>query len=178
MRQIPQDRAIRVAISEHEALKAREASEKARWDHEKRRSVYAFHAPLCVFCSEHRVGFWETATGADYDEWCGQCEIKPTDINVEVYGLRRVALVHPRFAKECAEQITALKPYIDGITRARSGFRGVYERSSGVKRWQARIRGKSLGYYATPEEAARAYDAAAVHQLGERAILNIPDASA
>src|SRR4051812_36451933 len=80
MRQISQDQAIRVAISKHEALKEREAIKKAKWDHEKRRSVYTFHAPLCVFCSEHRVGFWETATGADYDEWCGQCEIKPTDI--------------------------------------------------------------------------------------------------
>lgn len=172
MRQISPDRAIRVAISEHEALKAREASERARWDREIRRAAYAIKAPLCVFCAEHRVGFWETATGADYDEWCGQCEIKPTDVTIQVYGLRRAALVNPKLAKECAQQITALKPYIDGITRAQSGFRGVYERPSGEKRWQARIKGKSLGYFYTPEAAARAYDAAAVESFGDKAVLN------
>lgn len=172
MRQVSQDRAIRVAVSEHEWLQQRQATKKAAWELTKRRAAYAFHAPLCVFCAEHKVGFWDTATGADYDEWCGQCTIKPTDITVEVYGLRRAALVRPRFAKECAEQITALKPYIDGITRARSGFRGVYERPSGQKRWQARIKGKSLGYYDSPEEAARVYDRAAVRRFGDKAVLN------
>ncbi len=147
-------RAIRIAVSEAEGLKERAATKKAKWEHEKRRARYAFFAPLCMFCGEHRVGYWETTTAADYDEWCGLCEIKPSDIARQVYGLRRAALVNPRMARECSKQLTALKPFMDGITRAQSGFRGVYERPSGVKRWQARIRGKSLGYFGSPEEAA------------------------
>lgn len=172
MRQISQDRAIRIAVSEAEWLKERAEAKMARWEEDKRRAAYHHKAPLCVYCAEHKVGFWETATAADYDEWCGQCEIRPTDIMREVYGLRRVALVQPRFAKECAQQITALKPYIDGITRARSGFRGVYERPHGEKRWQARIKGKSLGYFYTREAAARAYNDAANDNFGPDAVLN------
>jgi hypothetical protein len=52
----------------------------------------------------------------------------------------------------------------------RSGFKGVtLDRRIG--RWNARIyvnkQGRSLGYFATAEEAARAYDAAAIEVFGE-----------
>lgn len=71
----------------------------------------------------------------------------------------------------------------------KSGYRGVshfpycfkgqkrYERA---KQWQARIRiegrkrALSLGYYATAEEAARAYDRAAREHHGQFATLNFP----
>lgn len=59
-----------------------------------------------------------------------------------------------------------------------SGFKGVcwHKRD---RRWQASIRvgGRSprhLGYFPTPEEAARAYDAAARELHGEFATLNFP----
>jgi AP2 domain/HNH endonuclease len=57
-----------------------------------------------------------------------------------------------------------------------TGFKGVRQLASG--RWQARlmIDGKHLriGTYATPEEAARAYDAAALVHFAEFAYLNFP----
>lgn len=60
-----------------------------------------------------------------------------------------------------------------------STYRGVHwdkEKS----RWAAQIGGKSrtrqrrLGRYRTEEEAARAYDVAAVEEYGEKAIINFP----
>jgi hypothetical protein len=57
-----------------------------------------------------------------------------------------------------------------------SGYRGVGQRSSG--RWQASIRRDQrlivLGTFATPEAAARAYDAAAVEAWGKYARPNFP----
>lgn len=57
-----------------------------------------------------------------------------------------------------------------------SGFKGVSRRQNG--RWFAQIQcqgnHRHLGYFATAEEAARAYDAAAVEAFGEFARLNFP----
>jgi len=59
---------------------------------------------------------------------------------------------------------------------ARCPFKGVQLTESG--RWQARIeiggRARSLGTYSSPEQAARAYDAAAVAHYGEFARPNLP----
>ena len=59
-----------------------------------------------------------------------------------------------------------------------SGYKGVSWRVR-ERRWQAYIKtgGKlrGLGYFAVKEEAARAYDAAAVEAFGEFAYLNFPD---
>jgi len=56
-----------------------------------------------------------------------------------------------------------------------SGFKGV---CADRHRWMARIqldgRRTYLGYFATPQEAARAYDAAAVELFGEYARPNFP----
>ena len=57
-----------------------------------------------------------------------------------------------------------------------SGFKGVHKRKNSIK-WIAQIRDTSgrrvyLGDYFTPEDAARAYDAAAVKYHGEFAQLN------
>ena len=58
------------------------------------------------------------------------------------------------------------------------GYKGVAcHRKPRARKYQGRIqidgRRISLGYYATPEEAARAYNAAALHYFGEFACLNI-----
>lgn len=61
------------------------------------------------------------------------------------------------------------------------GYKGVCQHGNvnRKKRWFARIRVNGdiyfLGYFGTPEEAARAYDAAAVNLHGEFAWLNFPD---
>lgn len=59
----------------------------------------------------------------------------------------------------------------------KSGFKGVCWRA-GSSAWVAQIKrdGKSyhLGLFANPEEAARAYDAAAVEFFGEYARINFP----
>jgi len=61
--------------------------------------------------------------------------------------------------------------------RHTSAFKGVnFQRDCG--RWQSRIqvggRQLYLGLFSTPEEAARAYDAAALAHFGEFAYLNFP----
>lgn len=61
-----------------------------------------------------------------------------------------------------------------------SGFKGVTRRK-GTGKWAAQIQGgghhRYLGQFATPEEAARAYDVAAVELFGEFARLNFPGGS-
>jgi hypothetical protein len=53
-----------------------------------------------------------------------------------------------------------------------SGFWGVEAKR---KRWASFSGGCSLGTYDTKEEAARAYDAAVMKHLGERARRNFPN---
>lgn len=63
------------------------------------------------------------------------------------------------------------------VVRSTSGFRGVRRRATNLRRpWEAYIRlggqFKSLGYFLTAEEAAGAYDRAAVYHFGEFACTN------
>ena len=66
-----------------------------------------------------------------------------------------------------------------------SQYKGVYNHRVGKKRWQAMIndgpvgktgvaRRRSLGYFSSESDAARAYDKAASESFGEFALLNLP----
>ena len=64
-------------------------------------------------------------------------------------------------------------------TNNTSGYRGVYLVKSGnrAKKWMAQIRKNYkdifIGYYATKEEAAKAYNEAATEYFGEFSNLNV-----
>lgn len=57
-----------------------------------------------------------------------------------------------------------------------SQFKGVSKTPRGVARWRAGIAGRYIGTFDTQEEAARAYDVAALERWGEFALLNFPKA--
>jgi hypothetical protein len=90
-------------------------------------------------------------------------------------------------SKGCADiaALPAIPPvYADVWSRpaqtgTRTGYKGVNWSGSRTRRWQARIMryGKRvfLGNFDSPEEAARAYDAAARELFGQHARLNFPE---
>jgi hypothetical protein len=57
-----------------------------------------------------------------------------------------------------------------------STYRGVHHvKRRTVNPWRAKLAGKILGHFATPEDAARAYDRASIATLGAQfAITNFP----
>jgi hypothetical protein len=55
-----------------------------------------------------------------------------------------------------------------------SHYKGVSWATKGRHRWRAAIADRYIGAFATEEDAARAYDAAAVARWGEFALLNFP----
>lgn len=61
------------------------------------------------------------------------------------------------------------------LPRNTSGFRGVTRIKKYANRWQASIGNLYIGWYATPEAAAHAYDAKARELYGEFARPNFPD---
>jgi hypothetical protein len=59
--------------------------------------------------------------------------------------------------------------------KSKSGLKGVWmvpERVNKTNRWCAMLRHKNLGYFKTPQEAAKAYDRAARESFGDYAYLN------
>lgn len=62
-----------------------------------------------------------------------------------------------------------------GRSNSTQPFKGVRPNHPGSPTWAARIQTRHLGTFATAEEAARAYDRAAVETFGEFAWLNFPE---
>jgi hypothetical protein len=60
--------------------------------------------------------------------------------------------------------------------RNKTGYKGVSVQIPG--RWVAKINGRYLGLFTSPEEAARAYDKAAKRQWGSECYLNFPTSHA
>lgn len=65
------------------------------------------------------------------------------------------------------------------MSNNRSGFKGVTYHADRPRPWRAAIRvdrrARHLGYFTTPEDAAVAYDAAALESFGQFALLNFPE---
>ena len=80
-----------------------------------------------------------------------------------------------------SDELNTIAAGVDGSDgkKRKNQFRGIRQRSSG--KWAAETRDPSkgarvwLGTYNSPEEAARAYDAAARRIRGKKARLNFPD---
>lgn len=80
----------------------------------------------------------------------------------------------------CASSMRKYGDPLASLHHSKSGYRGVaYVPSPPYRPWAANIRHDGvryhLGGYATPEEAARAYDAKARELRGDRARLNFPE---
>ncbi len=92
-------------------------------------------------------------------------------INGDVLDHRRSNLA----VKEKADTMRKVQAQKRGV----SGYRGVVVNRAEGKPWKANIfvhgKAKHIGLFATPEEAARAYDRAAREHLGDAAVLNFPD---
>lgn len=78
-------------------------------------------------------------------------------------------------------RMSAMKRKQRVFENTNSGYRGVTQgmntrngKTYRWNRWNAHLARKHIGSFATPEEAARAYDAAAFQRYGERAHLNFP----
>jgi len=78
-----------------------------------------------------------------------------------------------RFARLNFPGVPLVKKEQFGRARTSSGYRGVHKHSR-APGYQVLVRGRNVGYFLDPVEAARAYDAKAREVFGDRAKLNFP----
>lgn len=96
------------------------------------------------------------------------------------YGVDRRAIVFALKGRFWAHVEGGELKELAGPRIGKSGYRGVSQRWDGVWRARVRINNReiSFGAFATPEEAARAYDVGVRELLGDRARLNFPEEKA
>lgn len=127
-------------------------------------------------------------TGVDYDSgWYAACMVTKGGRRTVLYMHRLITNAPPHLHVDHVdgnglhnwrENLRLCEPYYNTATVRRlssSGYRGVEKVGN---RWRARIKGKHgrhIGYFDTAEQAARAYDRAALELWGDFAILNFPD---
>ena len=129
----------------------------------------------------------DKVTGRDWTFSHGYARSQSEQMHRVILGL---SVDHPEVDHIDLDGLNNRRSNLRLATRAQNGwnrglnhnsstkYKGVsFHRASGLYRARITVHGvgKCLGYFAAPEDAARAFDKAALHEYGEFAYLNFPD---